>query len=248
MNIIEIKNLSFSYKNKVIFDNLNLNIKSNSFTTILGPNGSGKTTLARLITSKNKHIKRHTNNIYLITTNPDNQIVGKTVKNQLMFHLKQNNIEKNIIEDKIQKIINEFKLKDIINIDPYKLNNEEKQIIVLLSIAISNPDLIILDDALCFISTYNKDKIFNYLKKTKITIMNFTNDTEECLYSHNVVIINKQVVLNKSLKKALQEEKIFQNNNLQLPFIAELANKLKYYSLLDEITLRKEEMVEQIWN
>lgn len=248
MDIIEINNLNYTYKDKQIFENLNLKIKNKSFTTILGPNGSGKTTLAKLITTKNKHIKTYTNSIYLITTNPDTQIIGKTVKEQLTFYLKQNNTDNKIIDEKLKKIINEFKLKDIINIDPYELNNEQKQIIIILSITISNPELLILDNALCFISSYQKNKILKYLKKQKITIINFTNDTEECMYSNNIVIINKQVLLNKPLKNALKEEKLFLNNNIKLPFIAELANKLKYYNLLDDIVLKKEEMVNKIWN
>ena len=165
-----------------------------------------------------------------------------------MFYLKQNNIKKDIIEEKIKKITKEFNLEEIIDIDPYNLNNEQKQIVIILSIIIINPDLLILDDALCFISTYYKEKLLKYIKKQKITIINFTNDTEESLYSNNIVIINKQVVLNKPLKKALKEEKIFINNNLILPFIAELATKLKYYDLLDDITLKKEEMVDKLWN
>ena len=42
MNIIEINNLNYSYKDNIIFENLNLNIKQNTFTTILGKNGSSK--------------------------------------------------------------------------------------------------------------------------------------------------------------------------------------------------------------
>lgn len=248
MNIIEIENLNFSYKNKIIFENLNLNIKKNSFTTVLGSNGSGKSTLAKLLISKNKHIKKNADNIILITTNPDIQIIGKTVKEQLLFFLKQNNIEKNIINSKLKKIINEFNLKKVINLDPYTLNNEQKQIIIILSLVISEPQLLILDDALCFVSTYYKEKILNYLKKQKMSIINFTNDPEESIYGNNIVIINKKVILNKPIKKALKEEKIFLNNNLKLPFMAELSLKLQYYNLLDDIILKKEEMVNRLWS
>lgn len=43
-NIIKIKDLSFSYQDKQIFKNLNLNIKKNTFNSIIGPNGCGKST------------------------------------------------------------------------------------------------------------------------------------------------------------------------------------------------------------
>ena len=49
-NIIEIKNLSFSYnKDNNIFNNLSLNIKKGKITTILGKNGCGKSTLIKLL-------------------------------------------------------------------------------------------------------------------------------------------------------------------------------------------------------
>ena len=59
MNIIEIKNLSFRYKNKFIFDNFNLSIERGSWVTIAGPNGSGKTTLVKILAGLEKtgHIR-----------------------------------------------------------------------------------------------------------------------------------------------------------------------------------------------
>ncbi len=48
-NIVEIKNLSFSYSGNVIYDDISLNIKRGQITAILGPSGTGKTTLLRLI-------------------------------------------------------------------------------------------------------------------------------------------------------------------------------------------------------
>ena len=248
MNIIEIKNLYYSYKDKIIFDNLNLNIKKDRFTTILGPNGSGKSTLFKLIQEKDKHIKIKTKKINFISTNPFEQIVGKTVKDQLMFYLKQDNIKESIIKRRVKKIVHEFKIKEILDKDPYELNNEQKQIIVLLSNLLSYPELLILDDALCFISTYNKNKILKYLKKQKISIINITNNVEESLFSNQIVIINKKVVLNKPLKTALKEEKLFLDNSLNLPFIVELTLKLKYYNLLDDINLSIDDVVNKIWN
>ena len=49
-NIIEINNLCFNYKDKIVFDKFNLNIERGSFTTIIGENDSGKTTLVKILT------------------------------------------------------------------------------------------------------------------------------------------------------------------------------------------------------
>lgn len=247
MNVIEINNLNYKYNDKVIFKNLNLNIKKNSFITILGSNGSGKSTLAKLISKGNENILINDNNICYIFSDPNKQIIGKTVKEQLSFYLKEQNCTDNQIKLRISKIIKEFNLQSIIDKDPYLLSNGEKQMIVLLSNIISDFKIIILDDALNMVDFANKDKILKYIKKKKRTIINITNDTEECIYGTDVVILNKKIVLNKPLIEALKEEKVFLENNLKLPFMAELSIKLRYYELLDQIILDMEDMVDKIW-
>lgn len=248
MNIIEINNLNYSYNDKVIFEDLCLNIKKNSFTTILGPNGCGKSTLATLIANNYQNIKINTKKINYVYSNSNEQIIVNTVKEQLMFFTKQTNLESSIIKRSIDKIIHEFKLKDIIDKDPYKLDNEQKQIVLLLSNVLAQPDLLILDDALSFVGSYYKTKILKYLKKQKISIINFTNDVEESIYGQYIIIINKKLIINKTLKKALKEEKIFIDNDLRLPFIAELSLKLKYYGIIDDVTLNINELVNNIWS
>lgn len=47
--LIEVKNLSFNRGERVIYDNINLNIRRGQITAIMGPSGTGKTTLLRLI-------------------------------------------------------------------------------------------------------------------------------------------------------------------------------------------------------
>ena len=54
MDIIEIKNLSFRYKDKFIFEDFSLFINRGSWVTIAGPNGAGKTTLVKLIAGLEK--------------------------------------------------------------------------------------------------------------------------------------------------------------------------------------------------
>lgn len=48
-NLVEVKNLTFKRGERVIYDNLNLQVRRGKITAIMGPSGIGKTTLLRLI-------------------------------------------------------------------------------------------------------------------------------------------------------------------------------------------------------
>ena len=84
MNKVEIKNLTLKKDNTVIYDKLNLNICGGTYTTIIGPSSSGKTTLFNTIIKGNKAIKVN-GNVNYVVTNPDKQIVGRTVEKQIKF-------------------------------------------------------------------------------------------------------------------------------------------------------------------
>ena len=47
--LIELKNITKSFDDNVVLDNVNLNVYQNEFITLLGPSGCGKTTLLRII-------------------------------------------------------------------------------------------------------------------------------------------------------------------------------------------------------
>ena len=97
-----------------------------------------------------------------------------------------------------------------------------------------------------------KEKVYKYLKKinreNKTTIICTTNDMDDLLYGKRIVMLgNKNIVLDSKTNKAFENEKIFKENNLELPFMASLSIKLKYYNLLDEIILDINKMVNKLW-
>jgi len=107
---------------------------------------------------------------------------------------------------------------------------------------------LIFDNAMCFIGTYQKKHLFEYINKKKRTIINITNDSEDMLYGNYVAILMNNKIVCKKLNEIFNDEKSFIDNNLKLPFIVELSLKLKYYDILDNISLDRIEMVDKIWN
>ena len=249
MNKIEIKNLNLKCGKTVIYNKLNLNIIENSYTTIIGPSSSGKTMLFKTIIKGNKAIKVNGSITYILT-DPNKQIVAKTVKKQLQFFLENSGYTKRQITTRINNIIKAFSLESIIDKDPFSLSEGEKQLVVLCSMLVLDLDILLLDNALCRMNQQLKEKVLehlNKLKKKKVTIVNFTSDISEIDNSDYVIMVDKKLIFNKSKKEALSDNKIFEDNNLKLPFLNDITSKLSYYGLIKNNINSIDELVNALW-
>ncbi len=249
MNKVEIKNLTLKKDDVVIYEKLNLNISGGAYTTIIGPSSSGKTTLFNTIIKGNKKVKVN-GNINYVVTNPDKQIVGRTVEKQIKFFMEMNNYSKRQISSRFKSIVSYFGIDSILDKDPYNLSLGEKQLVVLCSILVLDLDILILDNALCRMNRVMKEKVlsyFNKLKKKKITIINFASDVRETIGSDYTILVDKKLVFNKKTKEVIKDNKLFEDNHLKLPFLLDITNKLKYYGLVDKNIKDMESLVDKLW-
>lgn len=266
-NIIKISNLNFNYKDKNVFNNLDLNIKQGSFTSIIGPNGSGKSTLIDIIVglkevdanividgitlSKNNLIDIR-KKIGIVFEDADNTFVTETVRNELSFSLENLKYDKKDIDKKIKEISELLNIKDILDKNPHNLSGGQKQLVALGCALVINPKILILDESLSMLDEKERTKILKLLvdinKSNNTTIINITHNPEDLLYGSDIVIINKgKVVKNGPINQILSNEKLFKDNKLELPFVVDLSFKLKYYGLVDNIILDMDELVNEIW-
>ena len=134
--------------------------------------------------------------------------------------------------------------------DPYNLSLGEKQLVVLCSVMVLDLDILILDNALCRMNSVLKEKVLNYfekLKKKKVTIINFATDVREIMGSDYTILVDKKLVFNKKTNDVINDNALFEENRLKLPFLLDIANKLKYYDLLDKKISNIDELVDELW-
>ena len=265
-NIIEVKKLVYSSDNKKILDNISFNVECGEYVTFICNEVSGKSTLCKILSGfilpnssiKIDNIILNTSNsrmirkkISFITENPDNIFLGETIKEDISFYLKNKGFKKEEIDEKIKKYSSGMGINKILNVSSNNISLGQKQIVAFFLAVSSNPKILIMDNALSMIDKEAKKKIFKLLKqynKKGMTILNFTNDSNDCLMGDSIGIMVKNMLLIKDKKDiVLKDTKLFSTNGIKLPFVIELSNKLSYYKLIDSIYYDEKKLVEAIW-
>lgn len=273
MNAVEFTNVCFSYiekeKDKYFIDNLNLNIRENSFLALLGKNGSGKSTLIKLmfgiektlsgnINIFNKSINKEPYEIYkiasLVFQNPDEQIVADTVELEIAFAMENYSISSKDMNKKIDEVLDIVDLKNKRKDYIHSLSGGEKQRLCIASSLVLNPKILVLDEPTSMLDIENRNKIIELLKKIHskgTTIIIVTHHINEIEYCDNVVFMNEGNIdfcgyRNEFIKRLIKSEE-FHNLNLPVNFqIAYELYKNKNISIENEIFDYKK-ICEKVW-
>jgi len=260
MNTIELNNVSFSYKNNIVFDHLSFKIKNGHHTSIVCSMGEGKTTLANILKYNLKYSGSFLiNGVEVVKTNEyvvdrfinmvsiDSEYDNKKVID-LLFDFLADEYDEEELENEVNKIIKYFKLKEVLNYKLDDLDDEYKYYVMIIIKLLDSNTFLILDDVLIYIREDYIKYIYNYAKKNKVTIINLTSSLRDSLYSEYLIFIyNKGIAMEGETLLCLKEEQLIKRLGFNLPFIVDLSTQLNYYDLLDDIYTDRDEMIDLIW-
>lgn len=249
--MIRLENITFHY-NKVILDDINLNIDKNKITFIVGTNGSGKSTLANMISGllfpqkgniylDNIKLDKKTSNklirskVGMVFQNPSNQIIFSRVYDDIKFTLENMDVPKEDIANIIKESLMKVNMLDKIDANPYQLSGGEKQRIAIASQLSLHPDYLIFDEATSMLDINGKKDIYQLIKelKNEIGIIFITNNMDELIYADDVIIISHKKVYRYELKDILKDQTILAKHHLDIPFIFKIAKALHIKNVKD---------------
>lgn len=207
--LIDIMNVSKSYGENLVLDDLSLYIRENEFLTLLGPSGCGKTTLLRLLggfeSPDSGKIIFDGKNITDIAPNKRqiNTVFQKyalfthmTIAQNIAFGLKIKGKSKAYIDDKIRYALKLVNLEGFEDRTPDSLSGGQQQRIAIARAIVNEPKVLLLDEPLGALDLKMRQDMQYELIRLKnelgITFVYVTHDQEEALtMSDTVVVINQ---------------------------------------------------------
>ena len=194
---IQVQNISFKYKDKLIFDNFSLDFPPNKTTSILGNNGIGKSTLLKLLSGLEKPLKGTILNYEQKSICKSISYMGQSdqllpwanIKDNITlgYKLRKEKFPKAML-DNLTRIL---KLTGFLNHLPKELSGGTKQRTALARTLIENKPIILMDEPFSSLDTITKKNLRNLTKSLirNRTLVLVTHDIIEALeLSHQIII------------------------------------------------------------
>ena len=279
VGIVQAKDLTFEYIRRdeegnvegitTAVDNVNIDIKAGDFVAVLGHNGSGKSTFAKHL---NALVMPTEGTVYvdgmdtkdadntlkvrqtagMVFQNPDNQIVGTLVDEEVGFGPENIGVPTEEIWERVEKSLKAVGMYKFRNASPNKLSGGQKQRVAIAGIVAMKPKCIVLDEPTAMLDPLGRKEVIHVLhelnKKEGVTIILITHYMEEVIDADHVFVIdNGKVVMEGTPRQIFSQVDKLKELRLDVPQVTELAYELKKEGLpVKDGIIRNEEFVEEI--
>lgn len=170
--MIEIKNITIKFPDKVIFENFSLTLDKNEIYCIVGKSGRGKSCLLRAICGLQKYsgeiivngklIKKPSRDIGLVYQDYNNFPWLKVIDN-VLFPIKIIRKPTKDDKDKAMEILKVFELENDYDKYPAQLSGGMKQRLALSSIIMQNPPVLLMDEPLSALDQETRENLQNFI-------------------------------------------------------------------------------------
>lgn len=240
MGIISCQTVTYSYGEQMALNDVTMTIEKGKYIAVVGANGSGKSTLARqfnalllpstgtvlvkkMDTRNQDHVWEIRKDVGMVFQNPENQIVGATVEDDIVFGMENIGLAKEEIAKRLDKVISQFNLQGIRYKEPYQLSGGQKQRVAIAGIIAMEPDVLIFDEATSMLDPEGRSEVMEALnaivKLGNRTVIHITHDIEEAMLADTIIIMHEgKAVMTGTPNNIFTSEVPLHTYGLQLPF------------------------------
>lgn len=276
MEIVKTENLTFEYIRRdendnvegitTAVDNVSLSVKQGEFIAILGHNGSGKSTLAKHInailfptegtvwvngldTKDLDNIWTVRNTAGMVFQNPDNQIIGQIVEEDVGFGPENMGVPTKEIWERVEESLKVVGMYEYRKSSPNRLSGGQKQRVSIAGVLAMHPKCIVLDEPTAMLDPIGRKEVIDAVRGLndveKITIILITHNMDEIVHADRVFVMDKgHVEMEGTPREIFSQVERLKGLRLCVPQVTEIAYELKKRGLpipagiltIDELT------------
>lgn len=247
-------------------NDVSIDVEEGQFIAILGHNGSGKSTLAKHLnalllptegsvwvdamdTQKEEEIWKVRQKAGMVFQNPDNQIIGTVVEEDVGFGPENLGVPTEDIWSRVTSSLDAVGMTAYRKKSPNKLSGGQKQRVAIAGVMAMHPKCIILDEATAMLDPNGRKEVLEAIlelnRKEKVTVILITHYMEEAVLADRVFIMEKgRLAMQGNPREIFQHIEELKEYRLDVPQVTLLAWELRQAGVeLPEVILTKEELV-----
>ena len=264
MGIIKAAKLAFDYlrydedgnveATQRAVDGVDLDIQAGEFVAVLGHNGSGKSTFAKHInalllptegtiwidgidTSKESELWKVRQKAGMVFQNPDNQIIGTVVEEDVGFGPENMGISTGDIWKRVDESLAKTGMTAYRHHSPNKLSGGQKQRVAIAGVLAMQPVCLVLDEPTAMLDPQGRQEVLQTVcdlhRQQGITVVYITHFMEEAVAADRVVVMDKgRIVANGTPEEIFCQVPRLKEMGLDVPVAAEVAWHLQQQGLL----------------
>ena len=279
MNIIKAVKLAYEYKRYGedgqveetlrAVDGVDLDVKKGDFVAILGHNGSGKSTLAKQInallvptegtlyvdgmdTKDPEKVWDIRQSAGMVFQNPDNQIIGSVVDEDVGFGPENMGIPTKEIWERVEESLRSVGMWEYRHSSPNKISGGQKQRVAIAGVVAMHPKCIVLDEPTAMLDPVGRKDVIRTVRALNmvedVTVILITHYMEEVIYADKVIVMDDgKVVMQGTPGEIFSQVDTLKKYRLDVPQVTLLAHELKKAGLdLPAGILSIEELVDNL--
>lgn len=279
MGIVKAKNLTFEYIRRdedgnvegitKAVDNVSIDIKQGDFVAVLGHNGSGKSTFAKHLnalvmptegtvwvdgmdTREEENTLKVRQTAGMVFQNPDNQIVGTLVDEEVGFGPENIGVPTEEIWERVEKSLKAVGMYAFRNQSPNKLSGGQKQRVAIAGIVAMKPKCIVLDEPTAMLDPLGRKDVLNVLhelnRQENVTVILITHYMEEVIDIDKLYVMDDgKLVMSGTPSEIFSQVEKLKELRLDVPHVTELAYELQKEGVpLKNGILTSEEFTEEL--
>ncbi|MCI9315478.1 MAG: energy-coupling factor transporter ATPase [Lachnospiraceae bacterium] len=230
-------------------DEVDLDVEQGDFVAILGHNGSGKSTLAKHInailyptegtvwvdgmnTQDDKDLWNIRQEAGMVFQNPDNQIIGQVVEEDVGFGPENMGVPTEEIWERVEESLKAVGMYAYRKFSPNKLSGGQKQRVSIAGVIAMHPKCIILDEPTAMLDPNGRKEVVRAVRGLNdvegITVVLITHYMEEIIHADKVFVMDKgKIAMQGTPREIFSQVEKLKELRLDVPQVTLLAHELQ---------------------